>query len=320
MKLFNLIFDSMDVGIYFMQADARKNVKPYGLVVRQNIKYGPNPYDNVFDVFYPQKLKDKKLQTVLHIHGGGYVAGAKEQRERYCMLLAKKGYCVINMEYSNAKKVGFPGPVKDVYGLFDYLQADDSVNCHIDFDNFFISGDSAGAHVATLIANAQTNPNFKKKLGVAGGPQIKGCLLTSPSLKMFDFKSSYLTKMFRQAVLGGDDVETANLVDMTKNISSNFPPTIIISAGNDFLKEHACQFCETAKQLKIPAQHFIFVSAKHLLHDFTTNYPHLAEGQYAINRFDNFIKMVTNNQLLNMVVIKSVNLKGKCSPNNIYVI
>ena len=75
----------MDVGIYFMQADARKNVKPYGLVVRQNIKYGPNPYDNVFDVFYPQKLKDKKLQTVLHIHGGGYVAGAKEQRERYCM-------------------------------------------------------------------------------------------------------------------------------------------------------------------------------------------------------------------------------------------
>lgn len=27
----------------------------------------------------------------------------------------------------------------------------------IDYDNFFISGDSAGGHIASLIANAQTN-------------------------------------------------------------------------------------------------------------------------------------------------------------------
>lgn len=30
----------------------------------------------------------------------------------------------------------------------------------IDYDNFFISGDSAGGHIASLIANAQTNDFF----------------------------------------------------------------------------------------------------------------------------------------------------------------
>lgn len=91
------------------------------MVVKENIQYGKDEFDNIFDVYYPENCQDKKLPTILHIHGGGYVAGSKEQRERYCMLLAKKGYCVINMEYSNAKKIGFPGPVKDAYELFNYI-------------------------------------------------------------------------------------------------------------------------------------------------------------------------------------------------------
>lgn len=99
MILMNFIFESMDLGIYIIQADARKRVQPCDLVVKENIQYGKDEFDNVFDVYYPENCQDKKLPTILHIHGGGYVAGSKEQRERYCMLLAKKGYCVINMEY-----------------------------------------------------------------------------------------------------------------------------------------------------------------------------------------------------------------------------
>lgn len=232
------------------------------------------------------------------------------------MLLAKKGYCVINMEYSNAKKFGFPGPVKDAYELFNYIAKDENVSEHIDFDNFFLSGDSAGAHVATLIANAQTNPEFKKELGVEDGPQIKGWLLTSPSLKMFDFKSKCLENMFKELVLCENNTEEmAKMVDMTTNLSAKFPPTIMISAGNDFLKKHADKFCETATELQIPTEHYVFTSSKHLLHDFTTNYPHLKEGQFALNRFDDFIKNVMNSKLENTVKVENVDLVHKKKQN-----
>lgn len=316
MEPMNFIFESMDLGIYIIQADARKKVQPCGLVVKENIQYGKDEFDNVFDVYYPESCQDKKLPTILHIHGGGYVAGSKEQRERYCMLLAKKGYCVINIEYSNAKKFGFPGPVKDAYELFNYIEKDENVSEHIDFDNFFLSGDSVGAHVATLIANAQTNPEFKKELGVEDGPQIKGCLLTSPSLKMFDFKSKCLENMFKESVLCENNTEEmVKMVDMTTNLSAKFPPTIMISAGNDFLKKHADKFCETATELQIPTEHYVFTSAKHLLHDFTINYPHLKEGQFALNRFDDFIKNVMNSNLENTVKVENVDLVHKKKQN-----
>lgn len=78
MELMNFIFESMDLGIYIIQADARKKVQPCGLVVKENIQYGKDEFDNVFDVYYPENCQDKKLPTILHIHGGGYVAGSRD--------------------------------------------------------------------------------------------------------------------------------------------------------------------------------------------------------------------------------------------------
>ena len=316
MKLFNFIFESMDWGIHIIQTGARKKVKPDGLVVKENIQYGKDEFDNVFDVYYPKNCQDKKLPTILHIHGGGYVAGSKEQKSRYCMLLAKKGYCVINMEYVNAKKEGFPRPVYDTFDLFDYLKNNKEIKSHIDFDKFFLSGDSAGAHVATMVANIQTNPQLKDDMGLYNGPDIKGCLLTSPALKMFDFNSPKLRMLYNTSVLGKDYTEDMDeLVDITNNLTTKFPPTIMVSAGNDFIKQHAIEFCESAKKIGIPTEHYIFTAGKHMLHDFTMNYPHLKEGQFALNRFDDFIKNVMDSKLGNTVKVKNVDLVHKKKQN-----
>ena len=294
-----------------------ENEKPESINIENNISYGKNP-ENKFDVYYPNDTDNKKLTTILNIHGGGYVTGSKEQNALYCMILANMGYLVINMEYTNAQKEPFPKPVKEAFELLRFLQKNEKYSKMIDYDNFFISGDSAGGHIASLIANAQTNDLVKFDLSLRGGPKIKGCILNSPTFTSFKFLNFlWLKNGYKRVIYGKNSNEVVpHLCSVTETITNDFPPTIIISANNDFIKMQADKFCKNAKEFNISVNHYIFAVDKFIGHDFTINYPHIKEGVYAIYKIDEFINNVKQNKIQNGVFVHKVNLNKKSKDRN----
>ena len=316
-KLYTKIFKLAD---YATTKNIRKMhyQTPFSLYEGKDLIYGKNNKTNRFDIYYPKIYEDKKLPTILNIHGGGYVAGSKENESEFCRRIATKGFCVINMEYTLADKEGFPKPVFEVFDLFNFIENNSSISSHIDYDNFFIAGDSAGGHIASTVANIQCNEDIKKVFDVNGGPKIKGLILNSPVFGVFKFGNLPILKnKFEEIVFG--DYKGTPIQQYCHNfdiLSKNFPSTIIFSANNDILKFHTKMFCKRAKKLGLNVQSYNFTAGKSLGHDFIIYNLENNESKFAINQISNFIIANQNNQLSQGVNEYNINLKTMAKTKN----
>ena len=276
-----------------------------------DVKYG-NDEENTFDMYYAKSLEDKKLPTIVHIHGGAYLGGVKNMYAEYCRILADSGYCSINMEYVNGEKIGFPNPVYDFFALFEFLKKNEKFAKHIDFDNFIISGDSSGGHVASLVANIQTNDQLKEKFKLVGGPEIKGCILTCPTMGVYKFGGMWPKERFEKLVF--KQYQNTILKDYCHNLETmtpNFPPTIIISVSVDFIKIHAYMFMDLAKKLNLSLEHYCIMTGKHLVHCTSLMYPYDYENKLAITLIKKFIEKVINGKTKKIVKYRKISRRTK---------
>jgi acetyl esterase/lipase len=113
------------------------------------------------------------------IHGGGFLAGSKEQIANYAKILAAEGYTVAGVDYSVAPEKKFPTPLRQVNTALDYLQRN-AARLHVDPNRFVLAGDSAGAQIAAQVANSVTSPAYARALDLPPTlrpAQIVGLLL-----------------------------------------------------------------------------------------------------------------------------------------------
>lgn len=142
------------------------------------------------DVYEPEGDNLAKRPVVVLAHGGSFTVGDKSLMERWCRLLAKKGYVAASIQYRLYPifVLGFP----DSSGIFDtavkamgdmkaavrYFREDAATanKFKIDPDNVFIGGYSAGAvtalHAGFIDAN-DTIPTFLKTL-IANNGGLEG--------------------------------------------------------------------------------------------------------------------------------------------------
>ena len=323
MKLENLyckVWGSIHEKLY-RDLDKKNYKTPNSLIEELNIRYSDDAPENIFNMYYPRVKSDEPLPTIVHVHGGAYVSGKLELTDEYCRLLAEQGYCVINMEFVNSQKEGFPRPVYDVFRLFKFLETNE-INKHIDFDNFFMSGDSAGGHVASLVANIQTNEELKINYNLTGGPKIKGCILSSAMMGVYRFRGLWPKQVLEDIVF--KENSKTEIVDMShnlNNLTNKFPPTIMISACNDFIKTHSNIFTKIAPEYNLYAEHWTMTSGKHLKHDVNIIEPYDYECLVANSKINSFIKNIVNNNIQQgqQGVIKGkINSKSKIDAGFVY--
>ena len=70
----------------------------YGVEVTKNVSYGPHGAANHLDIW---RLKDTDgpMPVVLYIHGGGFRALHKGTHWLMALMLARRGYLVVNINY-----------------------------------------------------------------------------------------------------------------------------------------------------------------------------------------------------------------------------
>ncbi len=269
---------------------------------KYNIAYGADKENNLFDIHYPIKAQ-RKLPTIIVMHGGGYVGGKKENDDQYSKQLASRGFCVVNMEFyrcNDKENKFFMNQIANFYDMYHYLKSNEELSKFVDYDNIFLSGDSAGGHLIEMIANIQTNKLLDKDKSLLNGPNIKGVILVSPIFG--PFKLAHLpAKFFLKPLIYGPYKKTELLNKKQHGfdlLSKDFPATIMFSAKNDFItRQHKKMFLKKAQRLKFPLEHYDIMNGYKLFHSSIMNYPDFYP--ICLDKIKHFVKNVVKGKIKN---------------------
>jgi acetyl esterase/lipase len=126
--------------------------KDYEVVIRPNLEFIKHDGTNLSGDLYLPKGLDKP-PVVIAAHGGGWQAGGRAAYKYWGPFLARNGFAVFSIDYRLGKAGTYPGSVYDLKAAIQFVRAK-AVDLGLDPERIGLMGDSAGAHLAALIALA----------------------------------------------------------------------------------------------------------------------------------------------------------------------
>jgi acetyl esterase len=139
-------------------AEARKQmlvlappVDPLLSVKRVEDRIIPGPDGEIaIRLYYP--LGDPPFAILVFFHGGGWVIGDLDTHHGVCHALAKTSGClVVAVDYRLAPEHRYPAAVEDAYAAVTWV-AENSAGIQADPNRLAVGGDSAGGHLAAVVA------------------------------------------------------------------------------------------------------------------------------------------------------------------------
>lgn len=213
--------------------------------------YGPDKKWNALDVYYPKGAQGR-LPVIVSFHGGGYVYGTKEVYQFYGMSLAQRGFAVVNFNYHLAPEAQYPTPLRECNAVMAWICAH-ADEYHLDPDNLFLVGDSAGAQMASQYAALYANPAYAELMDIH---PPKGLRLAAVGLNcgMYHLRETAgMGKKPLSTYFAADpDAAYGRQLDVLDFIDANYPPAYVMSAANDFLRFECEPMAELLRSRGVP--------------------------------------------------------------------
>lgn len=293
-----------------VRKEFRKNVdiRNAGLETPDNIQryddiiYGEDPKWQALDVYRLKEAAGQKLPVIINVHGGGWVFGAKEFNQYYCMSLAQHGFAVVNFSYRLAPENKHPSSLEDTNSVVTWVM-DHGDEYGFDLNHVFLMGDSAGAHILGLYACMCTNPEYAAEYDfkVPDGfvPTALALNCGAYRIEVGKGDAEKLTEALMEDFLPekGSEKEVA-LVGVTNHITEDFPPAFVMTCQGDFLKGQALVLIEKMEEKNIPFIYRMYGNKKDpLTHVFNINI-RLAAGKLCNDEECRFFKSFLNTDIL----------------------
>lgn len=204
-------------------------------VIRHNdLSYGPDPKWHLLDLYLP-KEKNGKLPTIIAIHGGGWVYGTKETYQFFGLRMAKGGFAFVNFNYRLAPEVVFPQEMDDV-DLAIHWVVDHANDYHLDLNNVFIIGDSAGGQMAMQYLTIYTNDSFREKFGYEKPAlNIRAAAINCGAsfIDSLDVISGAPEAYFTPEAIQ----KHSDLMKTERYMTKSLPPVFLTTANQDFIRD-----------------------------------------------------------------------------------
>ncbi len=267
-KVLNFMFNKFDT-----KRDAGLT-SPEDVVRHNDIQYGEDPKWNALDVYYP-KGTEKPLPTIVRIHGGGYVYGTKEVYQYYGMNLAQRGFTFVNFNYHLAPARKFPTQLGEINQVLEWMCANAAEYC-IDTNNICIVGDSAGAQLGSQYSLMWADPEYAALFDIKV-PDFRlaaialNCGMYEPQDGVPAKGMMKMMKSLLKDYYDGNPAQWADVMNVTGRIRDNYPPSYVMSAAHDFLKDNCQPMAELLESRGVPVEWKIYGTeedkmAQHIFH------------------------------------------------------
>lgn len=238
-------FDAEKLRREFGASDQKRDA---GLTTPDNIKryddiaYGEYGRYNLLDIYHKKDVTSPQ-KTIIDIHGGGWTYGDKDVYQHYCMDMAQRGFTVVNFSYRLSPEDPYPAALEDINAAFTWV-AENAATYNIDLDKICVTGDSAGAQLASQYLALLTNSAFRRLFSMQIPYEQIKVKAVALNCGCYDMRGRMETQeddpflAYIDKALTEDRELTLEQIDTVKYINADFPPAYIISAEYDFLKEH----------------------------------------------------------------------------------
>lgn len=247
-------------------------------------------------VYVPQGMAgEKNLPVVLFAHGGGFVSGDLDTHDVLVRAIANGAKAlVVSIDYRLAPEFPFPAGLEDIYATLQWVAKQAAV-IGGDANRIAVSGDSAGANLATAVAILSRDRS---------GPKIAAQWLMYPTVsnkmdtaswKEFGDKN-FPTRTVNTNVIAAyvprDTSPYAPLVAPLWAKHHNLPPALIQVGEYDPLRDENIAYADSLKKAGTVASTIVYKKQMHGFIQFYKDKVRYAEGETALNAGVGFLRSI----------------------------
>lgn len=231
---------------------------------------GPPGAPEVGVIIYTPRGATGPLPCLLHLHGGGYVAGSAAEFEPLQRPLAPAAGCVIvSVDYRLAPETRYPGAIEDCYAALTWIFAN-AAALDIDTARIGVMGESAGGGLAAALALLSRD---RGKLQIAFQHLIYPMLddRTCSRAPTHPYAGQHVwtadNNAFGWASLLGVAPGSANVscyaaAARAENLSG-LPPTFIATGALDLFLEEDLEYARRLMWAGVPVELHVYPGAYH---------------------------------------------------------
>ena len=250
------------------------------------MKYGPSDLVAKEEVYLPGTAGDPQVRAllyrpkgvqgpvpaILHIHGGGWIAGTADVMASFCADLSSRHRAmVLSVDYRRAPETAFPGPHNDCYAALEWLHANAS-DLGVDRARLAVSGDSAGGNLSAgvalrardegrIVLKAQflLYPALDDRTGTNQAP------VDNPSTGEFVVTRKYMRQL-HQARLGPmplDSRQMTYLAPTRANDLANVAPAFLAVGSVDLFLDEDCDYALRLSRAGVPVELHVYRGVFH---------------------------------------------------------
>ena len=220
-----------------------------------NITYlKANNVELKLDVYAPRNAQEP-VPTLIYFHGGGWIAGAKEERVLQLLPYLEMGWAVVNVQYRLANISPAPAAVEDCLCALRWVirNAD---QYGFNANKLVVSGTSAGGHLALTTGMLPASAGLDRQC--TGEEELKVAAIVNwygitdvEDLLEGENIQSYAVQWMGSAT---DRMEIAERVSPLNYVRSDLPPIITIHGDTDTVVpyNHAVQLHQALERAKVP--------------------------------------------------------------------
>lgn len=207
---------------------------------------------------------DADRPVLLFAHGGGWVMGNLDTHDGLCRhLAAGTGWAVLAVDYRLAPEHPHPAALHDVERSLAWVRRGGAAAYRLDGTRIAVAGDSSGGYLAAMSARRTRD---------AGEPlaaQVLICPVLDPRMNYPDLDDYGLhrdeMRFFWEAyVAPGTDPTTPDLDPLRADLAG-MPPTVIVTAELDVLRDEAQRYADALLAAGVPV---VCVQYQGLNHNF----------------------------------------------------
>lgn len=242
-----------------------------GVVTENRSVQGPEGAPDVRVVIWrPEKL-DARRPGLLHVHGGGYVAGAPDEVAfRYLPLVAELGVVVASVDYRLAPETPAPGGVEDCYAALRWFTGEGAAALNVDPASIGVMGESAGGGMAAalaLLARDRGGPTLAFQQLIYPMLDDRTCVHPEPHPHAGHYiwtphNNRFGWRAHLGAEPGGPDISPYAAPARAESLAG-LPPTFISTGALDLFLEEDLDYARRLTRAGVPTELHVYPGGFH---------------------------------------------------------